>query len=232
MQLTQNHINDKFSNRTLEERSARLAGYTAVGGTVIMLIGAVLWATSQTDLWVALQEGDIAGYLAAVEPVQAQLVANLSVWILGVLTLGVAGAQLAAQCTQRPEIAAIGRIAYQIAVPLVVVSYITMMAPVVLLAGDTSETAVAIGEVVGWIGVRADDLATALMIGAGPLMFALAGRGEWVTPWLERLGYLCGALGLFSLAVLYTPLPIGLSFLILPAGMIWHIWAGVILLRR
>lgn len=214
-----------------QQASARLAGYTAIAGCVTMVIGAILWVTSGTDLWMALNAGDVGGYLAAVAPVKMQVVANLSVWIVGVLTLGVAAPLLSEQCTQRPVLAKVGLTIYRIAVPLVVVSYIVMLAVVVQLAGDQSATAVAIGKVVGWIGVRADDLATALILGAGPFVFSMAARGEWVTPWLGRLGYLCGILGLVSIVAMYSPALTSLGFIIIPVGMAWLVWAGVIMLR-
>jgi hypothetical protein len=118
------------------------------------------------------------------------------------------------------------------AVPLVIVSYIVMLSLLVQLGPDTSPTAVAIANVVGWIGVRADDIATALMIGAGPFFFALAARDEWMPSWLAWWGYLTGAIGLFSLVVLYIAPLRSLGFIIIPIGVAWTIAAGIVLLRR
>lgn len=210
----------------------RIAGYATILGTVTMLVGAVLWGTSGTDLWAALDTGDMASYLAAIEPVQVQLVANLTVWIVGTLILGVAGSMLATVSTRRRPLAQMTRVCYQTAVPLVIVSYIAMLAVVVQLAGDLSGTAVAIAEVVGWIGARGDDLATALILGAGPLLISLAGHGEWLPTWLLRWGYVTGVAGLLSLLFLYIPGMASYGFIILPVGMGWMIAAGVVLLRE
>lgn len=212
--------------------TAKLGGYATLTGTVLMLIGAALWGTSGTDLWAALDTGDVAGYLAAAEGVNGQLVANLSIWILGTFIIGIAGTMLAALSTRRRTLAQIALVCYRTAVPLVIVSYIAMLAVVVQLGGATSATAVSLAEVVGWIGVRADDLATALILGPAPLFIALAGHGQWVPTWLLRWSYLCGAASLFSLVVLYLPGMGSLGFIILPIGMGWMLAAGVVLLRR
>lgn len=210
----------------------QLGGYTAVAGAITMVIGAILWGTSGTDLWLALDSGDTAGYLAAVSGVKAQLVANLSVWILGVLILGVAGTMMAEVSQKRRILAQIGLVCFRTAVPLVIVAYICMLAVVVQLGGAVDETAVAIAKVVGWIGVRADDLATALIIGGGPLFISLAGHGEWVPTGLLRWSYLAGLAGLLSLVFLYIPGMGAYGFIIIPIGVIWMIAAGVVLLRR
>ena len=225
-----NEVNQGL-DRTAIRSTARRSGYTDIAGTVTMLIGAALWGTSGTDLWAALDSGDMAGYLAAVEAVKGQLVANLSVWIFGVLIFGVVGVMMAELSTQRRPLAKVALVCYQTAVPLVIVSYIAMMAVVVLLGGESSATAVSLAEVVGGIGARADDLGTALIIGLGPLFIALAGHGEWVPNWLLRWGYLTGFVGVLSVALLYLPGMTAYAFIILPVGMGWMIAAGVVLLR-
>ncbi len=230
-QLVQTEIASHKSTTGQRVNTRRLAGYTAAGGAIIMLIGAALWGTSGTDLWAALESGDMAGYLVAIAGVEAQLVANLTLWLLGVITLGVAGMLITDLCQQRRHLARVGLTCFRTAVPLVVVSYIAMLAVVVQLGGATDQTSVAIAEVVGWFGARADDLATALMIGAGPLFIALAGRDEWVPTWLLRWGYVAGAVGLFSLVCLYIPGMGPYGFAIIPIGVFWMIAAGVVLLR-
>lgn len=107
-----------------------------------------------------------------------------------------------------------------------------MLAVVVQIAPDTSPTAVAIAEVVGWIGVRADDLGTALTIGFGPLFIALAARGDWLPTWLVRLGYLTGLLGLVTVIAMFSPSLTAYGFIILPFGLLWMIATGITLLRR
>lgn len=212
--------------------STQMAGYTAFGGAVIMIIGAALYFTSGTDLWAALDSGDMAGYLVAVGVAKAQLVANLGFWIVGVLIMGVAGYAMVSLCIQRRALAQVALACVATAVPLALVAFIAMLALVVQIAPDTSATAVTIANVVGWLGARADDLATALIIGFAPFFISLAGQGEWMPTWLARWGYLAGVIGLLSLVVLYIPGLGAFGFIIVPVGIGWMLAAGVTLLRR
>ena len=216
---------------------ARLGGLTALSGAIIMIIGALLQFSSGTDLWAALAGGDMVGYLAAVVGVKAQLVANLTFWIVGVLLLGTAVNYLVNLCTQREPMAQVARVCVGTAVPLAIISFIAMLALVVQIApttlvADTAATGVAIANVVGWIGARADDLATALIIGLPPLFLSIAARDDWMPTWLVWWGYLAGVVGLLSLVVLYMPALAGLGMLIIPFGMGWMLAVGVVLLRR
>jgi hypothetical protein len=220
-------MDTKFQVDTL-----KISGYTALGGAILMIIGAVLYFSSGADLWTAVDGGDMAGYLVTAGGVKAQLVANLTFWITGVLVLAIAWNSLVSLCQQRPALAQLARVCAAMAVPLVITSYIAMLAVVVQIAPDTSATSVAIANVVGWIGIRADDLATALIIGFPPLLLALAARGEWMPTWLAWWGYLAGAVGLGSLVVLYIPPLTAMGFLIVPVGVGWMIAVGVVLLRR
>lgn len=210
----------------------RLGGLAALGGAIIMIIGAVLYFSSGTDLWAAVDGGDMAGYLAAVDGVKAQLVANLTFWIVGVLVLGTAVNMLANLCLQRPALAHVARVSAGAGVPLAIVAFIAMLSLVVQIAPDTSANSVAVARVIGWVGARADDLATALIIGFPPLLLSVAGRDEWMPTWLAWWGYLAGIIGLFTLVALYIPPLAGLVFLIVPVGMGWMIAVGVVLLRR
>ncbi len=216
---------------------ARLGGLTALSGAIIMLIGAVLQFSSGTDLWGALASNDMAGYLAGVNGVKAQLVANLTFWIVGVLLLGTAVNYLVNLCTLRQPLAQVARVCTGTGVPLAIISFIAMLALVVQIApatgvADTAATNVAIANVVGWIGARADDLATALIIGLPPLFLSIAARDEWMPSWLVWWGYLAGVTGLLSLVVLYIPALAGLGMLIIPFGMGWMLAVGIVLLRR
>ena len=157
-------MNDKNINTV-----TRLGGYTAIGGAVTMIIGAVFYFSSGTDLWSALAVGDMVGYLVAVAEVKTQLVVSFTFWILGVLILNTAGTMLAESCRQRRAWAQVAMVCFRTGVPLAIVSFIAMLVLVVQIAPDTSATAVSIAKIVGWIGTRADDLATVLIIGGGPL---------------------------------------------------------------
>ncbi|GJM42378.1 MAG: hypothetical protein DHS20C20_26600 [Ardenticatenaceae bacterium] len=210
----------------------RLGGYTAIGGAVTMIIGAVLYFSSGTDLWSALTVGDMVGYLVAVAEVKTQLVASLTFWILGVLILNMAGTMLAKMCRQRRAWAQVGMVCFQTGVPLAIVSFIAMLALVVQIAPDTSATAVSTANIVGWIGARADDLATVLIIGGGPLFISLAGRDDWLPTWLLYWGFLAGISGLVSILSLYIPALASFGFFIVPVGMGWMLAAGIVALRR
>jgi hypothetical protein len=210
----------------------RLGAITAIGGAVLMLIGAALWGSTGTDLWQSLDGGNMADYLRAVANSRSALVANTVCWITGVLTLGVAGCAMAELGTRNRAAAAIATVCFRTAVPLAIVAFLSMLALAIQIAPDAAPNAIAIAEVVGWIGARADDIATVLIIGAGPFFLSLAGRGDWAPNWLAIWGYLAGILGLFSLSCLFFPGMVQFSFIILPPGMGWLIAAGIVLLRQ
>jgi len=220
--MDSNHINS----------TAKVAAKTAIGGAVCMFIGAGFWGATGADLWTALNDSDLVGYLAAAGEVKPLLVVNLSLWIIGVLILGMAGTLLADLCARRRALAQAAMVCFRAAVPLAIISFIAMLALVVQIAPDTSPAAVAVAEVVGWIGARTDDLATALIIGAGPFFISLAGRGDWAPTWLVRWGLLAGFTGLLAVTVIYIPALTQLGLLIVPAGLGWMIAAGIVLLRR
>ena len=211
--------------------AVRLAGYTAIGGAVTMIIGAALWGSSGTDLWVALANDEMAAYLAAAAAAKTAMVANTTFWILGVLLLGVAGTTLAKLCGRRPVWAQVAQVCFNTAVPLAIVSFLAMVVLVVQVGADSSETAVALAKVVGWIGTKADDIATILIIGAGPLFISLAGRGDWLPTWLVRWGYLAGVTGLIVTVLIYFPALSTVGLIIVPIGIGWMTATGVVLLR-
>ena len=94
------------------------------------------------------------------------------------------------------------------------------------------QQAVAMANVAGWIGIRADDLATALIIGLAPFFLSLAARGGWMPSWLAVWGYLAGIVGLLSTVVYLIPSLAGMGLLIVPVGMGWMIAAGIVLPRQ
>jgi hypothetical protein len=219
-------------NGKLLTAHTRMAGMTALGGAVIMLGGAVLYFSSGLDLWAALANQDMASYLVAAGEFKGQLIANLSLWILGVLLLGMAISSMGTLGTQQSPWTQAARVCAQTAVPLALIAFIAMMSLLVQIVPEASATAVALAEVIGWISVRADDLATALLIGFAPLFIAFAGRNQWVPSWLVGWAYLAGGIGVLSLVALYIPVLSGLGFLIVPVGIGWMLAAGITLLRR
>ncbi len=219
-------MNSEHVNNT-----ARIGGYSALIGGIAMLVGGALFGASGADLWAALVSGDMAGYLAAAGEAKTLLVVSHTVWILGALTLGMAGAMMAEMCGPRRVWTQAALVCFRTGVTLAIFSFIAMLSLVTQIAPDTSATAVFIAKVVGWIGARADDLATALIVGAGPLFISLSGRKDWVPKWLLTWSYLTGIVGLFSLLVLYIPALAASAIIIVPVGIGWMIAAGVVLLR-
>jgi hypothetical protein len=210
---------------------SKFGGKAAISGAVIMLIGAAFWGSTGTDLWQALRDGAMNSYLEAAGEVKTQLTANITFWIIGVITMGIAG-KVMVDLTGKKGLATAALICTFTAVPLAVISFIAMLSLVIQIAPDTSETSLAIANVVGWIGARADDLATALIVGIMPMLISKAGYGIWVPKWLLIWGYIAGLFGLISIAAIYIPSLFDLGFLIVPSGIGWMIAAGIVLLRK
>lgn len=208
----------------------QMAAYTALAGAASFIIGAALWVLSGTDLDLAVTNGEMASYLTTAHATKTVLIANLTFWILGALLLGTAGTTLA-KMSERQVWAQAAMVCYRTAVPLVIIAYVAMLAVVVQIAPDTSTTAVYLAEVVGWIGSRADWVATVLLIGVGPLFLSLAGQGDWASPGLLRWSYLTGVCGLLTTIAMYANGLGTYGFVIIPVGLIWMIAAGVTLLR-
>ena len=210
----------------------RLAAYVSVGAAITMLIGAAFNGASGTDLWAALAHNQLEDYLEAAGKVKPVLIANLSFWILGVFLLGVAGYLLAGLCQQRKNTANIALAFFRVAVPVAIVAFVAMLTVVVQIAPDNSAVAVFNAKVVGWIGVRLDDIATAMIAGAGPFFISRAARKDWMPNWLVNWGYLAGLAAIIGILVLYFPKQYALGLILVPVGLGWFIATGVMLLRK
>lgn len=209
----------------------KAGGRAAIAGSILMFIGAALWGSSGTDLWMALRERTMRAYLADAGQAKALLTANIPFWIAGVIVLTTAG-KIMADISGQSGSAVAAKVSLIVGAPLAVISFITMLALVIQIAPDISETSVAIANVIGWIGARADDLATALIIGFFPIFISIAGQNRWVPKWLLIWGYMAGFFGLLSLIVLYIPSLAALGMIIIPVGLGWMIAAGIILIKR
>ncbi len=212
----------------------RIGAYTAINGAVTMIIGAALWGASGADLDRALASGELSNYLTAAGAARQLLVANLTLWIIGVFIIGVAGTAMANLCVRRPAIAQVAQFSFGTSVPLVIAAYVAWLAIVVQVAPVTSPAAVLVTKVFGWFASRADWVATILIIGIGPALISLAGRGDWVPTWLARWSIGTAIAGLLTAVAMLTG-GSGLStygFLIIPAGVGWMLAAGIVLLRR
>jgi hypothetical protein len=209
----------------------RAAAAAAIWGSILMLAGAGLWVASGANLWLALATSDMVGYLRMAGPGSTLALANLSCWTLGVLLLGFAGSGFAAMCHERPVPAMAAMLCFRTGVPLAIVAFLTMMAIVVQVGSDTASTVVRISEVIGWMAARADDFATSLIIGLGPLFLSHSGRTEWVPRWLLRWGYLAGFAALLAPVSIYTGI-VPLAFVIVPIGIGWMLAAGMLVRSR
>lgn len=215
--------------------TARLGAYTAIAGAICALVGAGLWIStgSGTDLDAALVQDDVAGYLTAVGENQTAIIANLVIWIVMAFLLGIAGTSMAALGRQRASTARVGAYCYYVGVPVVITAYSAWLAIVVRLAPDASAEAIMLTDVMGWFAVRADWIATILIVGIGPTFVALAGRGTWAPGWLVIWSYVTAVTAALNAAAMLTG-GAGLStygFAIIPVGVLWMIAAGTALLR-
>lgn len=211
--------------------AARSAAVAALLGSVCMLVGAAVMSSTGADIDKYLYANDMAGYLKQASASQNSLILNLSLWIAGVILLGAAATLMTMIGGQNPVRVQLVRYNYGIGIPLVVVSYMAWLAVVVRLAASASPEAAAIAEAVGWFGVRADWVATALVIGTGPVLLSAAGKGIWVPGWLRVWSYLCLLAGILTTIAQYTGGLMSYGFLIIPVGMSWMIAAGVVLWR-
>ncbi|MBK8555254.1 MAG: hypothetical protein IPL65_05535 [Lewinellaceae bacterium] len=211
--------------------AAKLGAYTILTGSVCMLAGAGIGIASGADLDTALYANDMKGFLEQALANQNLLIINLSLWITGVILLGAGATMMAMLSEQNAVKSMLVRYNYWIAVPLVVASYMAWLAVVVRLASSVSPEAAAIAESMGWFAVRADWLATVLVLGTGPVLVTAAGSGIWVPNWLRVWSYLALVAGMLNTIAQYFGGLTTYGFLIIPIGMGWMIAAGVVLLR-
>lgn len=218
--------------KQLATPAARPAALAALLGSACMLAGAAVMFSVGADIDKHLYANDMAGYLKLASANQDSLILNLSLWIAGVILLGAAATLMTLIGGQSPVRVQLVRYNYGIAVPLVVAAFMAWLAVVVRLTASPSPEAAAIAEAMGWFGVRADWVATALVIGTGPFLIAASGKGVWVPNWLRVWSYLCLAAGILTTIAQYSGGLTSYGFLIIPVGMSWMIAAGVALLRR
>jgi hypothetical protein len=209
-----------------------LGGYLAIAGGLSMIAGAIFWGASGTSLWETLADNHMESYLIEAAHAQTLLVINTGFWIVGVLLLGTAGTIMSGIAILKAGAARIALVCIRTAVPVAIVSFITMLSLTVKIAPDTSPASLVVAGVVGWIGVRLDDLATILIIGAGPFFISISGYGEWVPRWLHIWGFAAGLSGLLAVAAILFPSVSDLSFIIIPVGLGWMIAAGIILVKQ
>ena len=214
------------------ETTIRWGAYTTLGGAISYIIGAALWIASGVDIDQALASDEMSSYLVAAGSVGPLIIANLTFWVLGALLLSASGTALVSLCLRRRAIAQLALPCYRTGISLAIVAYLAWLALQVQVVPDNSAGAVLLAETIGWFASRADWLATVLMIGVGPVLISLAGRGDWVPLWLARLSIATAVTALLTTIAMFTDALTSYGFLIIPVGLAWLIGAGIVLLRR
>lgn len=219
-------------NNNFEKSAKKIGAITTLLGSLCMLSGAAMMLASGTDLDVSLAANDMAGYLTAVNESKSILISNLSVWVVGVILLGVAASMMTYLSRENQVLSHIARYNYWIGIPIVVISYMAWLSVVVRLTSYEPTSVSAIAEALGWFASRADWVATVLVLGTGPLLLSLAGKNSWVPKWLMVWSYFCFVAGFLNILAMYLD---GLStygFLIIPVGMGWMIASSIVLFKQ
>lgn len=211
--------------------AARTGSITLLIGSICMILGAVLLAITGADLDDALVKSNLSDYMILAQENKILLITNLTLWLFGVIILGIGGimmAHLGNECTILSKIAGYN---YYIAIPIVVIAYSAWLAIVVRLSVYENETSALIAEIMGWFASRADWIATILMLGTGPLFISLAGRKIWVPKWLRIWSYVALATGVLNLIAILANGLTTYGFLIIPVGLGWMVASFFVLSR-
>lgn len=211
--------------------AARTGSITVLIGSILMILGAAFLGISGADLDASLSKNDLAEYLISAQENQFMLITNLSLWIMGVILLGIAGimmAYLGKECTILSKLSSYN---YCIAIPIVVIAYSAWLAIVVRLSAYDSEASTLLAEVLGWFASRANWIATILVLGTGPFFITLAGRKSWVPKWLQFWSYIALFTGLLNFIAMFADGLTTYGFLIIPVGMGWMVASFFVLIR-
>lgn len=212
--------------------NGRSAGITALAGAATMIAGAILWASTGTDIDAALAAGNVAAYLADAAANSTVIVANSSIWIVGALLLGAADVQMAAVSRVRTSASRLAHYAAVAGASIAVVAFVVWLALVTQLAPGADQVSEPLAATIAWIASRADWIATVLLVAIAPAAIAVGAADDWMPTWLSRWPGLALVAGLIAVVAMFIG---GLStygFLIVPVGLGWIIAAGVHLLRH
>jgi hypothetical protein len=209
---------------------ARPAAIFTLTGSICMLFGAALLQISTADLDLALETGGLSEYLEKVNNNRPILVTNLTVWIIGVILIGLAGTMMAKLGNKKPVLSHITSFNFLIGVPIVVISYMAWMTVVVRLSPDSGISEGLVNSM-GWFATHADWVATILILGTGPLLISLTGRGIWIPKWLYVWSIIAFITGILNGIAMFTNMLTTLGIIIIPVGMGWMIAASIVLFR-
>jgi hypothetical protein len=174
-----------------KKRTFAFTGNVSIVGAVTMLIGAACWGASGTDLWQALAGNQMDTYMSQLPDVKRLLAVNTFFWSLGALLMATALTLMAKLCISNLELAQMAKVFSMAGVSIAIVSFIIMLSPAIITPS------VEIATIIGWIGVRLDDIATMLIVGFSPLCLSIAGKADWIPGWLSVWGFLAQK-GLFQ----------------------------------
>ena len=146
--------------------------------------------------------------------------------------MGLAGTLISGLSDKRPLMSKVARYFYVISIPLAIVAFVAWLAIVVRLSHDTSSAAATLAEVMGWFASRADWIATALLVGAGPAFLSQSGKGSWAPGWLVGWGYVCLFAGLLTVLAMYTGSLTTYGFPVVPVGLSWTIASSIVLFKH
>lgn len=202
----------------------RLAGAVMLAGAITMLGGAAAYFSAGADFWAAVDDGKMAALLTDAAAASERLYLAFSLWSFGALLLGSGGAWAA----RRRGVTSAGvEATFAIGAALATISFLVMASVVRLaVAGGSAD----IAEPLAFLGVRLDDLATVMLIGAGPAL--LATRDSSMPRWLVAWGLAAGVVGVVSLAAMFAGSAATVGFVVVPIGIGWTIAAGVVFVRR
>lgn len=219
-------------NNNFDKSATRIGAFTTLSGSLCMLGGAAIGSASGADIDLSLAANDMAGYLTLANESKTLLIVNLSVWIIGVMLLGVAASMMTFLSSENQILSLIARYNYWVGIPIVVISYMAWLAVVVRLTLYEPSSVSAIAEAVGWFAVRADWVATVFVLGTGPLLLSLAGKNSWVPKWLMVWSYFCLITGVLNIIAMYMGDLSTYGFLIIPVGMGWMIASSIVLFKQ
>jgi hypothetical protein len=211
----------------------RIAGSILIVGTLMMATGAAIGASFGTFVDTDLEQGTFADYLANAAANTTAAKANLWLWILGVLAIGIGGVMLTKLGDEASLASRVARFSFTAAPAAAMVFYPMLLGVAVVLAPlhVAGQSVEATATALAYIGTTADWIATVVLLGLGVATLAYAGRDTWVPRWLLWWGFLAGAVGIVSLIGNVAGSRESISVLILPVSMPWLIAAGIMAIK-
>ncbi len=170
------------SGRT-EATSGRFGATLLVASAVWMAIGGINQGVLGVDYWSALEDDTLARTLSEAGEREVQLQTTHVMWAVGMLGFVVA-LTLIRRFLRSVADHPLLDVGYHVVVmgaTFNVVSYIAMAAVTTTYAGAEDITG---AEGLLRLALRLDDYATLLMLGFGPVLLSLSGRGSWAPRWL------------------------------------------------